>query len=228
MISIILAAGKGTRLQPITYNIPKPLLEIDGKSLLEHALDALPDSDKIIIVKNYLGDKIIEAIGDNYKGKPIIYVTQDEKAYGTMGAVLAAKEHINDNFLAICSDNFYNKADLERLVELPDSYLVKKVSREQKDQMYPKAKSGIFKLNGEGDDNIYLDAGAWYLSREFIDHPPAKIENNKEIGIPHTMRQIKENESRQYRPVFAETWYPAGTFEELDILKELLGKKINY
>ena len=72
---VILAAGRGTRMGGLTERVPKSLLEVAGKTLLEHKFDILPDDvDEIIIVVGYLGDKIREWYGDGYHSKRIQYL----------------------------------------------------------------------------------------------------------------------------------------------------------
>lgn len=59
MDAVILAAGKGVRLQPYTLTTPKPLLEVQGRPILDHLLGALPDAiDRIIVVIHHLGEQL--------------------------------------------------------------------------------------------------------------------------------------------------------------------------
>ena len=59
MQAIILAAGKGTRMRPLTYDMPKAMLPVKGKPVLEYTISFLPEEiDEIIIVINHLGDQI--------------------------------------------------------------------------------------------------------------------------------------------------------------------------
>jgi bifunctional UDP-N-acetylglucosamine pyrophosphorylase/glucosamine-1-phosphate N-acetyltransferase len=78
---VILAAGKGTRLQPLTNTVPKPLLQIAGKSTLEHNLDSLlPYVSEIILVVGYMADTFKSKLGDSYNGVKITYIEQlDQK-----------------------------------------------------------------------------------------------------------------------------------------------------
>ena len=60
MDAIILAAGKGTRLRPYTEKVPKPLLPVQGRPILDWIIGALPPVDRLIVVVNYLGEAIEE------------------------------------------------------------------------------------------------------------------------------------------------------------------------
>ena len=64
MDAIILAAGKGTRLQPHTNTIPKPLLAVQGRPILDWILGALPPVDRLIVVVNYLSEQIEDYLAE--------------------------------------------------------------------------------------------------------------------------------------------------------------------
>ena len=67
MKAVILAGGSGTRLRPLTNNIPKPMVPILNRPFLEHMLDSLASHDvtEVIITVSYLSDKIRDHFGDN-------------------------------------------------------------------------------------------------------------------------------------------------------------------
>ncbi|MEK7106611.1 MAG: nucleotidyltransferase family protein, partial [Patescibacteria group bacterium] len=114
MQAVILAAGRGTRMGHLTKTLPKPLLEVSGKTLLEHKFDALPERiDEIILVIGYLGDMIKKRFGDSYEGKKITYVEQGP-AHGTAGALWSAREFLRDKFIVMMGDDLYGKKDVER------------------------------------------------------------------------------------------------------------------
>jgi len=80
MQAIILAAGKGTRLRPLTHKIPKTLVSVAGKPILEHTLQALPPQIKeVVLVVGYKGDHIKRHLGDTHAGRKIIYVQQTKR-----------------------------------------------------------------------------------------------------------------------------------------------------
>ncbi len=116
MKAIILAAWEGTRLKPITNTIPKPLIKIVWKTIIEHNLESIyKDVDEIIIVVKYLKEKFSETIWDNYKWTKITYTTQiDEK--GTAAAI--KNINISWNFLLLNWDSIFDKLDLKKIISL--------------------------------------------------------------------------------------------------------------
>jgi len=107
MKAIILAGGLGTRLRPLTNDIPKPLLLISGKPIIEHAIENFKKHDikDIILSIGYMADKIKDRFGDGNKwGVNISYCIEDEPL-GTGGAIKKASEGIEDFFIAINGDN---------------------------------------------------------------------------------------------------------------------------
>ncbi len=114
----ILAGGKGSRLRPITYEIPKPMVPIKGRPILEHTIDLLRKYDvrDIIITIGYLGHKIKEYFGDGSKfGVRITYIEEDE-ALGTAGALRLAKPLLDERFIMFNGDNLVN-IDIDSLYE---------------------------------------------------------------------------------------------------------------
>jgi len=107
MQAVILAAGEGIRLRPLTLDKPKPLVKIDGKTLLEHNLDQLIGLiDEVILIIGYKGDMIKEYIGSEYQSMKIKYIEQKEQL-GTGHALMQAKKLIKGKFLVLMSDDLY-------------------------------------------------------------------------------------------------------------------------
>src|SRR3989344_5644423 len=98
MQTVILAAGKGIRLRPVTLKVPKPLVLLNDRPILEHILNELPKKvDEVILVIGYLGDKVKKHFGNNFLGKKIKYVIQEEQL-GTFHALKQAKNFSIMNF----------------------------------------------------------------------------------------------------------------------------------
>ncbi|WP_440989442.1 UTP--glucose-1-phosphate uridylyltransferase AglF [Haloarchaeobius baliensis] len=116
MKAVVLAAGKGTRLRPLTDDKPKGMVEVDDKPIITHCLEQLRDlgADEFVIVVGYLKEKIISHYGDEFEGIPITYAHQREQK-GLAHALLTVEEHIDDDFMLILGDNIF-RANLQDVV----------------------------------------------------------------------------------------------------------------
>lgn len=110
MQAVIMAGGKGTRLASVTKDIPKPMVPIDGKPLLEHQIENLKENgtDNIILIVGHLGSVIQEYFGDGSKlGLQISYYVE-ETPLGTAGALTKFKDRLKDTFFLVFGDLFIN------------------------------------------------------------------------------------------------------------------------
>ena len=115
MQAVIMAAGKGTRIFPLSLITPKPLIKVANKTILEHNLDNLIGIvNEVIIIVNYKKEQIIDFFGNYYKGMSIKYAIQKETK-GTAKALQAAKDFIKGDFLVVSGDDLYSKKDIEQL-----------------------------------------------------------------------------------------------------------------
>ncbi len=123
MQCVILAAGKGSRLHPLTANCPKPLVSVAGKPLLEHIVSALPSSvDELIIVTGYLEEQIREHCGSKYCGRSVRYVTQ-KVPDGTARALWLCKDMLKGRFLFMFADDIHGREDIARATSYSRSML---------------------------------------------------------------------------------------------------------
>lgn len=110
MQALILAGGFGTRLRPLTLNLPKPVVPLVNRPILAYQIELLKRAGitDIILSLNYQPDKIQEVIGNGEKyGVKIRYVTEPEPL-GTAGAVKFAEEFINQTTVILNGDNLIN------------------------------------------------------------------------------------------------------------------------
>jgi len=115
--AVIMAGGKGERLRPFTYELPKPLMPIKGKPIIEHILDLLKKYhiEEVIISVGYLGDKIKAALGDgSHFGLNLIYV-EEKKPLGTAGSLILAKKYISGPFFLLWADTLV-EIDLDEMI----------------------------------------------------------------------------------------------------------------
>ncbi len=120
--AVILAAGEGKRLRPFTETMPKVMLPVANKPLLEYVFDAARKSgiDEIVVVVGYKKEVIMEYFKD-YKGIKITYVIQDRQL-GTAHALLQAKKHIKDSFIVLAGDNIIDPSSIAKLLKDQSEY----------------------------------------------------------------------------------------------------------
>ena len=108
MQAVVLAAGKGTRLRPLTDDKPKVLVEVNGTPLIEDVFDNLIDAGatELIVVVGYKAEQIIDRYGDEYRDVPITYTHQREQL-GLAHAILQAEPHIDGDFMLMLGDNVF-------------------------------------------------------------------------------------------------------------------------
>ncbi|MDD5054372.1 MAG: nucleotidyltransferase family protein, partial [Candidatus Nanoarchaeia archaeon] len=120
MKAVILAAGEGSRLWPISENVPKPLVKILGKYFLEYQIIELIriGIKDVIIIKgknfNELFEKFSHEMSEKY-GVIITYMIQED-SLGTADAFLTAKNIIEEPFIGLMGDNHYQGNDIEKLI----------------------------------------------------------------------------------------------------------------
>jgi len=117
--ALIMAGGKGERLRPYTDHVPKPMLKIGDKPIIEHTIDRLISFgiSEIFISVNYLKEQIISYIGDgSSKGIQIHYIEESEPL-GTLGALALIPDIIHEDILIINSDLLTN-IDLEEFFQV--------------------------------------------------------------------------------------------------------------
>lgn len=111
MKAVILAAGVGKRLKPITNTLPKGLIEIGGESLLEYSFDALKENGirEVIIVTGFFSEAIKQRFEKEYRGLKINYVLNKEYyKTGSMYSLSKAKDRINGEIVLLESDLLYD------------------------------------------------------------------------------------------------------------------------
>ncbi len=127
--AIILAAGQGTRLKPLTDNAPKCFTEVNGVTIIENMLLNLSITGvkNCTIVTGYMAEKIVNGIGDSYKSIKINYVHNDRyKSTNDMYSLWMAAETLKKGAIVLESDIFFNKDVIQKAIKtmLHKSYYI--------------------------------------------------------------------------------------------------------
>ncbi|WP_286233610.1 N-acetylmuramate alpha-1-phosphate uridylyltransferase MurU [Thalassotalea sediminis] len=124
MKAMILAAGRGERMRPLTNTLPKPMLIVAGKPLILHHIERLKKAgfSELVINISWLGNKIIEFLGDGSAfGVSIQYSNENDKALETAGGIYQALSLLDDNnapFLVVNGDTYID-TNFDGIPELP-------------------------------------------------------------------------------------------------------------
>ena len=120
MKAVIMAGGEGTRLRPLTSNVPKPMLPLANRPMMEHIVDLLQQHgfDEIVVTVAFLANTIRTYFGDGSEfGVRMVYATEDTPL-GTAGSVRNAMDELDERFLVISGD-VLTDIDLGRDRRLP-------------------------------------------------------------------------------------------------------------
>lgn len=193
MQAVILAAGRGTRLRPLTYHVPKPMIRVAGKNLIEHNLDRLPaEIDEIVFVIGYLGEQIMNHFGREFGGRKIEYVKQ-QKLLGTGHAIHACREKLGERFLVMMGDDIYGPGDTERCLAHEQCLLTKEVSGKFTGGRVVLDSSGNLADIVEGAHNkthALANAALYVLTQKFFEYDLVPVHEGKEYGLPQTLARM--------------------------------------
>ncbi|MCP4982564.1 MAG: nucleotidyltransferase family protein [Gammaproteobacteria bacterium] len=168
MKAMILAAGRGERLRPLTDTTPKPLLEVRGKPLIVHHLEALARGgfEEVVVNLNWLGKQIRNRLGDGSALNLTIEYSVEADALETAGGIVQALPLLGERFVVINADIFtnYDFARLRQTESKAHLVLVENPSH------HPQ---GDFTLTqstiGTGDSARYTFSGISMFRRRFFD-----------------------------------------------------------
>jgi UDP-N-acetylglucosamine diphosphorylase / glucose-1-phosphate thymidylyltransferase / UDP-N-acetylgalactosamine diphosphorylase / glucosamine-1-phosphate N-acetyltransferase / galactosamine-1-phosphate N-acetyltransferase len=173
MQAIILAAGEGSRMRPLTTRLPKVMLPVAGRPLLEHTIQRMQaaGADSIVLVVGYGADAVRSYFGDgSLLGVEIDYAHQD-KQLGTGNALMAAESLAEDRFLVLNGDVLSDVASLQEMARGGCAVSAIKVDDPKRYGVFTE-ESGRFKSVVEKSDNPpsnLANAGIYLLERGIFD-----------------------------------------------------------
>lgn len=200
---VILAGGLGTRLRPYTYIVPKPMLPVGTKPIIEHIIEWLKSYNlkKIIISASYLSKIIQDYLSNGSSfGVKIEHVVTN-KPLGTAGQLKAVENKINSElFLCVYGDAILN-FNLERLIKF---HLSKEATATITLMKYStELKYGFIETDNEGRLKSwkekpvvsgYINVGCYAMAKKFLSYIPA----NKVFGMDLAFKKAIENKERIY------------------------------
>jgi NDP-sugar pyrophosphorylase family protein len=226
MQCVILAAGKGTRLRPLTEKTPKPLVTVAGRPLLDHIAGAVPSAvTEFIIVTGYLGEQIREHCGDKYFGRKVTYVHQEEQK-GTGHALWLCKKHIKGRFLYMFADDIHGADDIANACSFTRSMLVLKTPTPERFGIVVRHPDGTLAEFVEKPKNApsnLASTGIFVLDKDIFNY---ELKTELKGEFYHT--DVIKEYAKDYPIAVVEQnlWLPVGYPEDVEKADKFLTAKI--
>ena len=219
--AIILGAGFGKRMSPITKKIPKPLIKINGVTLLENSIKFLTSLGikHIVVNAHHLHKQIVNFIKTKKFSSKIYVVIEKRKILDTGGGILnASKKFKNQIFFVLNPDTIWRKSYKKEFRKLEKVYLKNKkptMLLVSKNKSYDKSFKGDFNLNSKNEilrkkNNKYIFTGVQVISRSVFKKKKIKpfsmnivwdnlIKNRELIGVTSRQKFFHINNYKIYK-----------------------------
>ncbi len=226
MKAVILAGGKGTRLRPLTYAVPKPLLPINEKPMMEHIILHMKSHGitEFIISVGYLGYQIKNYFKDGAEWGVKIEYSEEDTPLGTAGCLNPIKSKLTETFLLIGGDNLTN-INFTKFIEFHKSH--KGIVSVALFELRQKVEYGVYSIDKdkkitkfEEKPSFKYNAGTmiFCLEPEIFDFiPETDSKNPKPINITdHILPKLIESNKSIYGFPFCDYWIDIGRLSDYD------------
>lgn len=222
--AVLMAGGKGERLRPLTEKIPKPLLEVGGKCIIDHNIDRLISYgvEHIDVTVNYLAEQLEEHFAAP-RNKVQVRTFREPKFLGTIGSIKFVDTFYNDTILVMNSDLFTN-------IDYEDFFLhFQQNDAEMSVAAVPyniSIELGILDLDGRNIKgliekpkyNYYANAGIYLIKKRAL----AEIPEDTFFHATHLVEKLIAQGKKVIRYPLNGTWIDIGTPQEYQKAKDLV------
>ncbi len=224
--AVILAGGLGTRLIPVTLEIPKPLIPVQGRSLTEHTLDVLKKAGikEATLAVGYKAEQIMDYFKNKDVGVKLSYIV--EKGLVGTGGWMKMTDRIKDDFIVVNGDNLF-AIDFNELLKFHKKHnaMITIALKHVEDT----SRYGVVKLEGdkiiefvekpkkEEAPSHYINSGYYIFNEEIFDNLPDKKSFMLEKDVFPAIAKM----GRLYGYKSDALWFDTGTFESWErVIKE--------
>jgi len=230
--AVVLAAGEGTRLRPLTANRPKPMLPAGTRPILEHVLNALIDAgvDDIHLVVGYQANRVRSHFGPTYRDVPLTYHTQSNQL-GSGHALLQARDGPTDSFLLVNGDQIIDHRIVDAvtqahsgtatmaIVEGPEAvdYGAVTLSNNEITELVEQPNTGEFRL---------FNAGVYAFSQQLFDTLADLSVDRGELPLTDAIKELIANPEHTVAGVRTDHFWMDAThpWDLLALSRELLAR----
>lgn len=226
MKAVILAGGLGSRLKPFTDIIPKPLLPLGEKTVLEIQLEQLRKSgfDEVFLAVNYKADYIQSFLGDGERYGVKLHYSVEDKPLGTCGPITLLKDQLRDEPFLLMNGDILTKADFGELYQFaqqyPDSFLT----------IITKIITTPFRFGNISSNGVYVTgveekpdlkfeilSGIYFLKPGVFDFIP----HNEFFGIDTLIKNMLAQQQPITKCILKEYWLDIGVVEDYEKAREI-------
>ena len=224
MQAVILAAGEGLRMRPLTLDLHKSMLPVLGKPLLHYIWESLPEIiDEVILVVGYKRETVQNYFGNEYLGKKITYVVQERKT-GTARALQLCQSYLTDSqkFLLLYADDLHHGPSIEKCLAYDRSILVARVADPRKFGVIVVDEIGrVAEIEEKpiAPKSNLVACGVYVLDNQIFDYEPTQSPSGEYYLTDMIEQMIVDH------PIFAsetEFWQPVGYPEDLETAEKVL------
>jgi len=229
--AVVLAAGEGTRLRPLTRNRPKPMLPAADRPILEHVCDALVDAgvDRLVLVVGYRRERVQKHFGPSYRSTPVEYVTQ-RKQLGSGHALLQARRAVDSPLLVVNGDRLIDADAVRAVADGYEGADATVAVTERADA----GRYGAVRLRGRSleeivekpdtDDYRLINAGVYAFGADIFEAIEETPRQEGELALTDTIARLVDR--RQVRAVRTEGLWVDATYpwDLLEVAEEVLAR----
>jgi N-acetyl-alpha-D-muramate 1-phosphate uridylyltransferase len=226
--AMIMAAGLGTRMRPLTLDRPKPLIQVGGRTLLDHAMDELPPAGihKAVVNVHYLSEQI-EAYAQKRHDIDIHISDERDQLLDTGGGIRKALPFLGNSFAVLNSDNVWKSNGVPALAQIMPLWDPERMDSllllARRDQAVGYTRAGDFELEADGrlrwrdgETASYVYASLYIARGEIFAELPE--------GPVSTLEAWRKSiaKGRVYGHVFDGIWCDIGTPEAIALAEAVL------
>ena len=215
---VIMAGGFGTRLEPFTKVLPKPLIPIDGKPIIDHIMESFKNSgsNTFYITLNYKS-KILKSYFEELNHKYKIFFLEEKKPLGTAGALYLLKNRISKNFFVTNSDIIINTDYIDlynfHIESKNDITLV--VAAKEYEIPYGSCEissnGNLLKINEKPKYNFLINSGLYLLNNKIL----KLLKKNNKLDMNELIELAIEKKFKiKIYPVSDKQWIDVGQWVE--------------
>lgn len=222
----ILCGGLGTRLMPLTKDVPKPMVMINNRPFIVYLIDQLIDKgiENILLMTGYMGEKIIEYFSNGFYRNIEIKISSGPSEWLTGRRLIEARSLLEDRFLLLYCDN-YVQVPIDKLKEFHfkhDGFLTLTLSSKKPGNVFISNDGKIIKYNKKRniEDMEYVDVGYMIVERDEV--LSRIVESN--IDLSDIMTKLID-EGKVAGWIVKDQYHSIGDLKRLEITKEYLKEK---